>query len=486
MRRPQSAAGKGLLLAGSILVLLIALYMILSVDRRTGWTTHVTAIFFAWGLLYIYATYRHFRSVYLFTTAYIISLSVFHFGYIVADAVGWQEFRFFENGGMAYWFELAGWYSILALGSLGVGTALSFATVPTKRDRREASEDSARMRLSLNAAFRIGAVLLLASVVALIFLAGSVGNILRFSRAEIFAGVGDTRGFGFFLSVAPSATVLMVTAAHTARQKWIAYPLAVIAFVGLLFLGYRSNALFPALIGAIIWRKLGRKIPLHIVGSSLVFVILAIPAVSYLRSTGPYQEISLQDIARSVEQSDPAAVVMQLGGVTAPLAFTLKRIPREESFRYGQSYFLALADAIPNLGFQIAESGRAKVRRGGVLDKDALSRLSPSDWYTYQVSRWLFDRGGGAGYSTIAEAYLNFGLPGVVIFFSSLGFVLGRLDQANLRISSNALILTGAFLWPLMKTVRNTFGVFVKPAGFIILTILLWRLATFWIQRAKD
>ena len=468
---------------GSAALILLSMFNILTPSANPNWPMYVSAAFVAWAALYLATTYWHFRSPYLFTTAYVVSLAVFHMGYIIAHAIGWKVFASFVQGDMVVWYGQAGWYCVLAFAAIGFGLALSLnrfgrPAIITPEQRIEA-------RANLVGVYEIGAILYLASVLALILLAGSVGNILRFSRADIFAGVGDTRGLGFFLAVAPSAMVLMATSADTKRRKLIAYPLAALTFVGVLFLGYRSNALFPAFVGAIIWVKLGKRIPLYVGGSALAFVIVAIPAVSYLRAQGPYENISAEDVAQSIEQANAEEVVLQLGGVATAIAYTLKWVPAEDPYRLGQSYLLAIINSIPNLSLTREDSGRAEAYRGGIADEEQVQNMSPGDWFTFRVSRWLFNKGGGAGYSTIAEAYLNFGLPGVVIFFGALGFLLGRLDQVDLQSSPKSYLFSGALLWPLVKTVRNHFGVFMKPATFIIVTIVLWKLVSFWRARRR-
>jgi len=483
MQQDRPAGAKAILLASSVVLILLALFNIVLPGSSTNWPAHVTVVFAVWISAYIATTYRYFGSLYLFCTAYIVSLSVFHMGYIIAHAVGWEKFAPFVQGDMVVWYNQAGWYCILAFGALGCGIAASLQ-IPT-RHVIATTDQNVNIDANFTRVYEIGAILFLASVAALVFLAGSVGNILRFSRADIFAGAGDTRGLGFFLAVAPSAMVLMATAANTKRRKLIAYPLAALTLLSVLFLGYRSNALFPAFVGAIIWVKLGKRIPLYVAATALAFVIIAIPTVSYLRAQGPYQDVTSQDLAESIEQADAGTVVTQLGGVVVVIAHTLKWVPADDPYRYGQSYLSAMINAIPNISLTRQESGRAAVYSGGIVDKEEVQKMSPGDWFTFRVSRSQFDKGGGAGFSTIAEAYLNFGLPGVVMFFGALGFLLGRLDQTDLQTSSRAYLYTGALLWPLMKTVRNHFGVFMKPVSFIILTIVLWKFVNFLRSRRQ-
>lgn len=477
-------AGYLLLFSSFVLGALAAFNIFSQTDVSESWPYVAAAAFTGWAVIYALTTYKCFGTVYLFGSAYVLCLAVFHLGHLFAHVTGLFDLTYLVRGSMAYWYQQAGWYCLLAFACLGVGVALSlkFQRVPVWAN--PVSEVAVKVHLAN--AYWIGFALLLAAFAGLALTVGSVGNILQFSRAQIFGGVGDTRGLGFFLMVAPSALILMFATASTRGQKWFAYTTCAVLVLVILFLGYRSSVMFPGLIAAILWVKLGKRIPLPVAIVAVLIVVIAIPSVRYLRAQGAYQDLSSQDLAASLEEAqDTKDILIELGGVSVVVAYVLKTVPEEWPYRLGQSYWLAVQTAIPNVGLQIEGSGRADFLGRGVADREALSTMHPADWYTYIVDRWLFDRGGGAGFSTIAEAYLNFGALGVVGYFLTLGFLLGRLDQVDLRMRPKLLIFSGAMIWPLLKTVRNSFGVFLKPVAFIVVSILIWRLATFWLRRDK-
>jgi len=472
-----------LLFASGLLVLVSLSAILLDLRLKSGWTTVITLLFATWVIVYLLASYKSHRSIYLFATAYLISLAVFHLGQVLADGVGWFDLNSLHRGYMAPWHERAGWYILLSFGCFGVGLA-SAIKGGVKLSPADPI-DSRKMDDNMRSVYWIGVALLCASLASLVLLVGSVGNIFRFSRAEIFSGVGDTRGFGFFLLVAPSAMVLMVTGARSRLQKRLAYPLAALMVLFILFLGYRSSALFPALVGAIIWVKTGRRIPPMVAGAAIMVVLIAIPTVSTLRSLGAYKDLSGKDLSHSIEQSDIQEVFLQLGGTSTIVANVLRWVPKEDPYRYGQSYLLALRNAIPNIGLQIGESERKQLQKKGLVTKESVRLMNPGDWYIYKTNPYLFEVGGGSGFSSIAEAYLNFGLPGVLAYFLLLGYLLERLDQADLRSSRRLMIFSGAMLWPLLKTVRNVSGVFFKPVVFILVSIAIWKLIFIWNSRVR-
>lgn len=474
---------KSILLISSFALAVVSLTMIIvPPEVSPNWPMAAAGGFFAWALLYLIGSYHYYRTVYLFTTAYMICLAIFHLGHIFAHITGLYDLQYLVTGDMAFWYQQAIWHVNLAFASLGLGVGLSLRTVRVIGDAGDLSTDVVSRNLTY--AFGIGFLLMLAALAGMLLLGASVGNIMRFSRAEIFSGVGDTRGFGFFLILAPSAMVLLVTTARSSLQKRFAYGTCLVIALLILFFGYRSSVMFPGLIAAILWVKLGKRIPIPVVIVAVMIVLVAIPSVRYLRAQGAYESLSGNDVTAALAQAeDTKQILIELGGVSSVVAYVVKTVPEQWPYRLGQSYWLAFKDSIPNIGLHIAESKRADLLAGGVVDKAVLGAMHPADWYTYIVDRWLFNNGGGAGFSTIAEAYLNFGLAGILSYFGGLGFLLGRLDQVDLRTRPKLLVFSGAMLWPLMKTVRNSFGVFLKPVAFVLVSLLIWKVATFLIAK---
>ncbi|MDY6946410.1 MAG: O-antigen polysaccharide polymerase Wzy, partial [Pseudomonadota bacterium] len=392
----------------------------------------------------------------------------FHLSHVFLFALGESQLRFLVEDSIGQWYELATWYVVCSLGCLGLGVALS------RPPRADGGESHATIEETEAVGFWAGLGLLAGSAVAFVMLVAAVGNILAYSRTEIFAGVGDTRGLGFFLLVLPSAVILLVCTARKGPQQLLAFLLAAAYFVAVMFLGERSAALFPMLVGLVVWRKLGRSIPTPVIAGILIGVLVIVPAVRQLRDVGPYSRITSQDVAASFKGTQAGDVFLELGAMHGVLAYVLKWVPAEEPYRYGMSYLKALPGAIPNIGFRQGQSERS-LMSGGAMDTAARAReMSPADWYIFRLNRWMFDVGGGGGFSFIAEAYLNFGLAGVVVVMFGVGLFLGRLDYRNLRHEPRWVVLAVITMWPLLKIIRNDFDNFVKPIGLIMATLLIW------------
>lgn len=468
------------LLASSAFLALMSGYQLMLNDSLSeSWPAQITVMLILWGMLYTICTYRMFGTIYLFGSAYLLGLCIFHLGQVMYHGLGIEFFKHYTTGSFAIWLQRASWASMLSVACFGTGMAIAARRPPPLPDvTPEAAERNHRRTLA--GAYWLGLGFLAAALTGLGLTFMTVGNIFAFSRADYFGGLGDTRGFGLFLLAAPSASVLMVVGARKKSTRYLSFAIAATIGLTLMLLGYRSSALFAGLVGAVVWVKVGRKIPFVTAVVALLVVITAIPTVRILRQMGAAEDLSSDKVMEAFEASSSREVILELGGTNGIVANVLRWVPDEEEHWYGSSYWWAIKSAVPNLGLNIGRAVEDETRLGDSLD--SLRGDNPSRWYIFKINRWKFDRGQGAGFSTVAEPYLNFGWAGVIVFFLSLGYALGRLDQVDLTTHPKTLIFCGGLLWPLVKTVRNSFGVFLHPMGLMLVVILIWKVMTFWRQ----
>lgn len=467
---------KVLLLLGSGLFALIACYQALSDPQpHSEWGIEVTIASLVFLSGFFIASSLAFRSPYLFTIAYMLALSLFHLGITIPDALGFMHIDAWHSGSHIKWLEQAGWYTVLALSCIGVGFAL--ALTPQRMSVRHRPVDSLRTDHSLSAAYRDGIGLLLVSCVMFGFAIASFGNLLTYSRVDFFRGVGDTRGLGVFLMIFPSAVTLLVIGARSRVQRLAGWGLLAFGIALIMLSGYRTSALYPLLIGAVVWVKVGRRIPTAYAGVAVMAIIVAISAVGILR-TYKYQEMDAKKLEESVQSANTQDTFRTLGQTGGLLGHVLRLVPHTDPYRYGETYLQYLITSIPNLSLDKKESARSQVLREMRKDPAAVTRIAPSDWLTYRLLPQIFELGEGVGFTAIGEPYLNFGLPGVIVFFVLLGYLLGRLDQVNLLEHPGLLIFSSAILWHLIQTVRDDFSNFLKPMLFTYVFLMCWRLMT--------
>ena len=120
------APWKMLLLVFSSLIALVACYLAMQPpELHSDWSIEVSVVslitlggFFVFSLLL-------FRTPYLFTSAYMLALSLFHLGITIPESFGFMEVEGWHSGAFVKWLEQAGWYTVLALACIGVGFSLS-------------------------------------------------------------------------------------------------------------------------------------------------------------------------------------------------------------------------------------------------------------------------------------------------------------------------------------------------------------------------
>lgn len=466
---------RAILMSISSLTIFVAVPQLIGTpESNSNWPLYVSLVSIAWLITYLTCSFMQFKTPYLLTTAFVVPLCLFHLGVVIPSAFGWTPDAGLTFGSFAPWLERAGWYTVLALGCLGFGFGWALKRSNFKIQKHIVAETTANKVLDI--LFRNGIGLLLASLIFLGMAIASFGNLLSYSRVDFFRlNAGDTRGLGALTMVLPVALIFLVIGARKRASKLFSYSLAILFFLIFLLSGSRSNALFPLLVGIVLWVKVGRKIPLPIALSTLAFVLIAIPAIGLLRSSGEsYSKIDQEDIIKSAEKAKIGSGFTEMGSTANVLASIIRLVPKKDPYRYGESYFKAIKDSIPNIGLTQKGSERMMAIQGSSATPAAILDLIPSEWITYRLDPARFAAGEGVGFSAIAEPYINFGLPGVVVFFIFLGFFLGRLESENLFNSPNKLIFMGVIGWPLLTLVRNDFVNFTKPVVFTFVVLLIW------------
>ncbi len=470
---------RAILMSVSLLMILLAVPQLIGTpELHSSWPLYVSLASVAWLATFFICSYGQFKTAYLLTSAYIILLCLFHLGGVIPTAFGWTDTTGMDFGTFAPWLERAGWYTVLALACTGVGFSMALKRTNFKIQKHVVSEVSANKVLDM--IYWDGIGLLIASLIFLGMAIASFGNLLNYSRVDFFRlGAGDTRGLGAFTMVLPVALIFLVLGARKQSSKIFSYSIAAVFFILLLLSGSRSNALIPLLVGVVLWVKLGRKIPLPIALAALAFVLIAIPAVGLLRSSGEaFNKIDQTDILKSTENAKIGAGFSEMGSTSNVLASIIRLVPVKDPYRYGATYLKAVLESLPNIGFKQSGSDRVKAIQEVQTNPEALLSLIPSDWITYRLDPGKFEAGEGVGFSIIGEPYINFGLVGVIIFFTAAGFWLGRLESISILNSSRVFVLTGVIAWPLLTLVRNDFVTFIKPIVFTLIVLFIWRIAS--------
>jgi len=179
---------------------------------------------------------------------------------------------------------------------------------------------------------------------------------------------------------------------------------------------------------------------------SCIALLVVFPTISVIRNVPASERLDVAAYVQAFQNlNNPVlSIFTEMGGSAETIGWTLERVPSQRPFDWGASYLSALRTIVPNLG----EGKHVAVER------------SLASWLTREVDPEFDARGGSVGFSFIAEAYLNFGPVGAVLFLGALGVLLSFLvswaysgrEPARLVVvatlcSSMLIFVRGEFLY---------------------------------------
>lgn len=223
--------------------------------------------------------------------------------------------------------------------------------------------------------------------------------------------------------------IMFVLVASHGRREWGRYATLILLCLysfGLFFQGFRGAAVMPIIAYAWLWHRTVKQLPTSVTVSwGLVLLFVVFPLVKQFRNVHGQERLSFQAVIESYRSLDNPGVVIlnEMGGSMNTVAHSMELVPAQHDYDYGMGYVYASLGVIPNFGSDI---------------HFAASRAQYGKWLTEQVNPWLAARGGGVGFSFLAEAYVNFGWPGAPLFVGLLGFWIARLQRWALLTSDPA------------------------------------------------
>jgi O-antigen polysaccharide polymerase Wzy len=210
---------------------------------------------------------------------------------------------------------------------------------------------------------------------------------------------------------------------------------ALLVFAGyaliILPLGVRTAVLFPAAAGVV---AAARRHRLPSGRTTIAVVLLMLSVVGVVR------QVRLTGFAAekiTVASVNPVAALSELGGTLRTVSETVswQAPPMNEGTYAGITYVAPLLRMKERVLLQDPPVASEDMR---LATSVMMKRSRP-----FQI-----------GYSPIAEAYLNFGLLGVMGVFGLLGYALSRLDLMSRR-SATASAVAGVVMAGIALTVRN-------------------------------
>lgn len=283
-----------------------------------------------------------------------------------------------------------------------------------------------------NKTYRTGIILL---VCVLMFFVYHIltGGMKLFSTYETYmqSKAYNSSLYSYILILFYVGTIYIASAGDVMKHKpgWIIWLL-----VSLIFAINGNKGEFLYAILAVLGMKgvAGKKISKHTVILILVIVLVLIPLITSLRSIGIVENLSKFSF-------NPFGAFSEMGMQIRTSVYTLESMNAGDiDFLYGKSYYQPIINILtPFASHSVAT---AKIRE-----------MLP-----------------GMGYNQVIESYANFGLFGVLLFFSLMGYILGR-KETSIK-NKPQLALWGTVTCILINATRNYFA-FV-PGQILLVAIL--------------
>jgi oligosaccharide repeat unit polymerase len=197
-----------------------------------------------------------------------------------------------------------------------------------------------------------------------------------------------------------------------------------------LLAGARGAPLFASVVLAVVLVRKGLRIGAWKLWVGILLVLALTATIKDTRQEGVGR---LVESVRLAEIESPLSGLMELGGSLRPVAATIDYMQREPFF-LGETY------AYPFYR-QLLKAQRIELE----------PELQDKRLIATQVNLAY----GSIGYSTVAEAYANGGVVGVVLFALLLGAVLGGFETRWRGPYGQAAL--AVFLIPVMMNIRNSF-----------------------------
>jgi oligosaccharide repeat unit polymerase len=319
-----------------------------------------------------------------------------------------------------------------AILSFALGCTLTRREQPTTR-RSEMICDAAMAKTALYLSFACFFVFMMQIGGPLAFLQFSY---LDFFNVFAIGASENSRYVMSFLGYYPAGLLLVyfglavLKAPRRYFQMWAICTIC--AAIATLFVGPRGSTILLFVGWAYLRHHMVSRLDFKRIGLLAAGLTIIIPFVAQHRNQHSYNAASLSDV-----KFDVLAPLVEMGG----------------SYRCLYAMVELRADGIQSLnGRSYIEAIKRVVPFSGSNDLDSFSRTTT--WLNRLAWPLLIAQNGGMGSSGIGEPFVNFGYPGVAIFFVLIGWGFSAIEQSFLNKGN---LMAGAML-----------TVMIVPMGFYV------------------
>jgi oligosaccharide repeat unit polymerase len=311
-------------------------------------------------------------------------------------------------------------------------------------------------QVRLGAVALVGVVLFAISFPAWLYVTyGRIGRVMQYGY--FVANFGNTStGMAHLpelLAEALAPALMFVVAGSKIRVaiRWGAVLTMVVFGATTLFAGNKGPVVMALLAFGWVWHRIVRPLRgVLLTVSAIALAIFVIPLTTAIREVAGHDRTSVTAVENAYSGiTNPAVAFLSETGWTATtVAHTIELVPAVREYDYGRSYMYAAMAVVPNVG-----GGLHPSKEHGFL----------ADWLVSTLAPEYAARGGGWGFSFIAEAYANFGSYGMPVALIVIGYLFGILfawEQASMDPARTAMI--GACLCNCLLYARGESGLLLR------------------------
>lgn len=357
----------------------------------------------------------------------------------------------------------AQYVSLLFVSGMHIGALIAgfFASKPEK----SAKYNKDIMLSSMNLA---GIFLLVISTPA--FIISTISTIItvsRFGYGEIYAmedSIGLEKIFMWWSNYFIPSILCLMTANYknSRRRNFLLFILVIYILIGF-FIGGRTPSVVILCILVLYFHYAIRPLNLKKIFLTMVCALITINicvnvAETRLNSSRSFYELFLFNTEEGKNVLSPVGELFsECGWSMFPLLASQVLFPATESFRLGSSYAYAFLSLIPNLNFWPIHPAKVHSNWG--------------DWLQ-EILRMSY----GPGFSTVAEAYVNFGIYGFFfcIFYGFIqNCIFKSLRKETIDLNPILFFCILLYLQLTLPVIRNSFLGTVRVVGFYIIPIIV-------------
>ncbi len=386
-----------------------------------------------------------------------VSMLLFYFGLpVVIEWMGLDALGGYDpwNGGNAPYLARGYAAALMATAAFLFGVHLAGVRPLADDPRLESIRDR-----SLGASavlFSLGSMVMVAAGIAIVGPRNVFGLYHEWWDAKML-GV-DQRWIDIGVMFAASGVfALFASDEPSARwRRWLAY--AVIPVIALIAIqkGDRTSLIALGVGAGWCYAQRVRRLSWSPVLAVAFSALVVMPVIGEWRSQRSLEESKQKTVYELLGSS-----LYNMGSSVNTIVYTVQLIPAEQGYSWGRTFWHAALQAIPNVG----------LTKGKEFVEERVED-SPSTWLTWIISPHWAATGGGYGFSMAAEWHYNFGLVGVLLGMTLVGWGMARARNAA-RNSSLALVWSATLFAALTIWVRNVVGYALKVAVWPIIGLWL-------------